>query len=65
MTTPHERRQALRNINILLIDFAYLKTRKERLERLEEILRHYPTNAEIQVLFEDKEIFEIVWGKKG
>lgn len=53
MTTPHERTEALKNINLHLVDMAYLRTRKERIEWARKLLRHYPTNNEIELLIRE------------
>lgn len=63
MTTPFERRSALHNINLFLIDMAWLRTRKERLERLRTLLKHYPSDFEIDLLFNEK-WDEVFWGKR-
>ena len=48
MTLPTEQLDALKNINLFLIDLCHLRKRLERIEMAKKLLRHYPSNTEIE-----------------
>lgn len=49
MTTPNEELTALKNINIFLIDLCHIRKKENRIEMARKLLRHYPTNREIEL----------------
>jgi hypothetical protein len=51
MTTPNERIEALNNINQFLMDMAYIRKREDRIKFAQKLLRHYPTNSELRILW--------------
>lgn len=48
MTVPHERMMALKNINLFLMDMAYIRKRADRVKMAQRLLRHYPGNSELE-----------------
>lgn len=48
MTTPDEQLMALKNINRFLRDLAYMRNRKDRQGMIHKLLRHYPSDWEIE-----------------
>jgi len=48
MTTDEEQLRALKKVNDHLLDLCFIRTREKRLEEAKWILRHYPSNADIE-----------------
>jgi len=48
MTLPDERIMALKQINDFLFDLAHIRKREDRLLMARKLLRHYPTNSDIE-----------------
>ena len=56
MTTPFEEKEALKNINQFLMDLCYIRARHDRIELANKLLRHYPSNSEIERFWIKNEI---------